>query len=38
MDTIWLETVLIFVAIVANGFFAGSEIALVSARTDAPAR
>ena len=33
MDTIWLETVLIFVAILVNGFFAGSEIALVSART-----
>jgi len=32
MDTIWLETVLIFVAILGNGFFAGSEIALVSAR------
>lgn len=33
MDTIWVETLLIFVAILANGFFAGSEIALVSART-----
>lgn len=32
MDTIWLEVVLIAVGIVANGFFAGSEIALVSAR------
>jgi putative hemolysin len=32
MNTIWLETVLIFIAILANGFFAGSEIALVSAR------
>ncbi len=33
MDTIWLETVLILIAILTNGFFAGSEIALVSART-----
>ncbi len=32
METIWLELVLIAVAILANGFFAGSEIALVSAR------
>ncbi|MBM4438861.1 MAG: HlyC/CorC family transporter [Candidatus Rokubacteria bacterium] len=32
MDTIWLEITLITVGIVANGFFAGSEIALVSAR------
>lgn len=32
METIWLEIVLIAVAILANGFFAGSEIALVSAR------
>jgi len=32
METIWLEIVLIGVAILANGFFAGSEIALVSAR------
>ena len=32
MDTIWLEVVLILVAIVANGFFSGSEIAMVSAR------
>jgi putative hemolysin len=32
METIWLEAVLILVAILANGFFAGSEIALVSAR------
>ena len=32
METIWLEMVLIVVAILANGFFAGSEIALVSAR------
>ena len=35
MDTIWLELILIMVAILANGLFAGSEIALVSAR---PAR
>jgi putative hemolysin len=35
MDSIWLEIVLIMVAILANGLFAGSEIALVSAR---PAR
>ncbi|MGH7324358.1 MAG: hemolysin family protein [Candidatus Rokuibacteriota bacterium] len=32
METIWVEIVLIAVAILANGFFAGSEIALVSAR------
>jgi len=32
MDTIWLEIVLIVVAILANGYFAGSEIAVVSAR------
>jgi magnesium and cobalt exporter, CNNM family len=32
METIWLEVVLIMVAIVANGFFSGSEIAVVSAR------
>ncbi len=32
METIWIEIVLIAVAILANGFFAGSEIALVSAR------
>ncbi|MBI2156505.1 MAG: HlyC/CorC family transporter [Candidatus Rokubacteria bacterium] len=32
METIWLELVLIAVAILANGFFAGSEIALVSSR------
>ncbi|MEX2224127.1 MAG: hemolysin family protein [Candidatus Rokuibacteriota bacterium] len=32
MDGIWIELILIGVAIVANGFFAGSEIALVSAR------
>ena len=33
MDTIWVEVVLVFVAIVANGFFSASEISLVSART-----
>ena len=33
MDTIWLEVVLILVAIIANGFFSGSEIAMVSARS-----
>jgi putative hemolysin len=32
MDSIWVEVVLIGVSILANGFFAGSEIALVSAR------
>lgn len=32
MDSIWIEIVLIGVAILANGFLAGSEIALVSAR------
>lgn len=32
METIWVELVLIAVAILANGFFAGSEISLVSAR------
>ena len=32
MDGIWVELILIGVSIVANGFFAGSEIALVSAR------
>jgi putative hemolysin len=32
MDDIWVELVLIGVSIIANGFFAGSEIALVSAR------
>jgi putative hemolysin len=35
METMWVEMVLILVAILANGFFSGSEIALVSAR---PAR
>src|ERR687891_1020675 len=32
MDSFWIEVVLIAVGILANGFFAGSEIALVSAR------
>jgi putative hemolysin len=32
MDTIWVEMVLVIVSILANAFFAGSEIALVSAR------
>src|SRR5258705_12469645 len=32
MDGIWIEVILIGAAIVANGFFAGSELALVSAR------
>ena len=32
MDTIWLEIALIVAGILANGFFAGSEIALISAR------
>jgi putative hemolysin len=33
MDGVWIEIVLIVVGILANGFFAGAEIALVSART-----
>jgi len=32
MDTLWIELTLVVVAILANGFFAGSEIALVSSR------
>jgi putative hemolysin len=32
VETIWLEMILIVMAILANGFFAGSELALVSAR------
>jgi putative hemolysin len=32
METLWLELVLIALAILANGFFAASEIALVSSR------
>jgi len=31
-ETLWMEMVLIFILILLNGFFAGSEIALVSAR------
>lgn len=31
-DTIWFEVFLIFILILANGFFAGSEIAIISAR------
>jgi putative hemolysin len=33
MDSLWIEVVLVAVGIMANGFFAGSEIALVSARS-----
>ena len=33
MDGIWIELILIGVSIIANGFFAGSELALVSARS-----
>jgi putative hemolysin len=32
MDSVWVEVILIGVAILFNGFFAGSEIALVSSR------
>src|ERR1700736_4093272 len=32
MDSIWVEILLIGVSILANAFFAGAEIALVSAR------
>jgi putative hemolysin len=32
MDGIWVELILISVSVLANGFFAGSELALVSAR------
>src|SRR5687767_8758946 len=32
MDSVWIEVTLIVVGIFANGFFAASEIALVSAR------
>jgi putative hemolysin len=32
METLWIEVALIGLGIVANGFFAGSEIALISAR------
>ena len=33
MDTIWAETLLVLIAIVANGFFSAAETSLVSART-----
>ena len=32
MDSVWIEVILIGVAIIANGFFAGSELALVATR------
>jgi putative hemolysin len=32
MESLWIEVVLVAVAIIANGFFSGSEIALISAR------
>jgi putative hemolysin len=32
MDSLWIEVLLVVVAIIVNGFFSGSEIALVSAR------
>jgi CBS domain containing-hemolysin-like protein len=32
MESIWFELVIIFVLILGNGFFAGAELALVSAR------
>lgn len=32
MDTVWLELLLVFLLILANGFFAGSELAVISAR------
>jgi putative hemolysin len=32
MDSIWVEVVVVVVAIIVNGFFSGSEIALISAR------
>src|SRR5687768_859462 len=32
MDSVWIEVVLVVFAIIVNGFFSGSEIALVSAR------
>jgi putative hemolysin len=32
MDTVWLEIALIVVAILANGYFSGAEIAVVSSR------
>jgi hypothetical protein len=38
MDGIWIEVILIGVAIVANGFFAGSELALVLGPPEPPRR
>jgi len=32
LDTVWLELLLVFLLILANGFFAGSELAVISAR------
>lgn len=32
MESIWLELLFVFVLILANGFFAGSELAIISAR------
>ncbi|HXH83245.1 MAG TPA: CNNM domain-containing protein, partial [Candidatus Tectomicrobia bacterium] len=32
MDSVWVEVTLVAIGILLNGFFAGSEIALVSAR------
>lgn len=38
MDTIALELVVIFILILANGFFAGSELAIISAKKSSIAR
>lgn len=32
MDSVWLELFLVFLLILANGFFSGSELAIISAR------
>ena len=32
METIWLELVIVLLLILANGFFAGAELAIVSVR------
>lgn len=32
MDSVWLELFLVFVLILANGFFSGAELAIISAR------
>ena len=32
MDTLWVEVMVVAIGIIANGFFSGSEIALISAR------